>query len=192
MLAYVFWHWPRQGVERAEYEARLVEFHDALRRHPPEAFEHSAAFRGGPCTWGSATEPTYEDWYLTRGTQGIDPLEQGAVHGACQSPHDAVARLAGGGCAGLYTLFAGGPELTSVRHAAWFPKPEGMSYATLETVIAPLASAAGAGVWMRKMVLGPTPEFCLLSPRRIGLSDDRFGGVVARTLEPVVSFARSS
>jgi hypothetical protein len=125
MLAFVFWHWPRPEVERAEYEAGLAEFHDTLRRNPPEGFLHSAAFRGGSCSWGSASGPTYEDWYLTRGTEGLDPLEHGAVHGACQPPHDRVAKLAAGGCAGLYRLRAGTIELPRVRHSLWLAKPDG-------------------------------------------------------------------
>src|SRR5262245_60195576 len=27
MLAYVFWHWPLQGLDRGDYEATLLQFH---------------------------------------------------------------------------------------------------------------------------------------------------------------------
>jgi hypothetical protein len=188
VLAFVFWHWPRAEVGRAEYEARLADFHDTLRRHPPEGFLHSAAFRGGSCSWGSETGPTYEDWYVTRGTDALDPLEHGAVHGACQPPHDAVAKLAAGGCAGLYLLRAGTLDLARVRHSLWVSKPEGVTYAELDAALAP---APGVSLWMRKMVLGPTPEFCLMSAEPLGLPDDRFQGV-ARILEPVAVLARSA
>ena len=44
MLAYVFWHWPHAGVEKAAYEERLGRFHSRLASHPPEGYVSSAAF----------------------------------------------------------------------------------------------------------------------------------------------------
>jgi hypothetical protein len=78
------------------------------------------------------------------------------------APHDAAAALAAGGAAGLYVLRAGAP-VTAPRHAAWFAKPSGMSYGALDAALAPVVAAPDVALWMRFMVLGPTPEFCLHS-----------------------------
>ena len=184
MLAFVFWHWPREGVSRSEYEARLQEFHAALRAHPPAGFRHSAAFRGGPAAWGSPSGATYEDWYVTDGTAGLDPLEYGAVNGLCKAPHDTVAALAAGGTAGLYTVRAGVADLRETRACVWFSKPDGLTYAGLESLLRPLVATPGTSLWMRKMVLGPTPEFCVLSGAPVELPNRLEGSL--RTLEPVL------
>ena len=47
--------------------------------------------------------------------------------------------------------------------AHWFGKPEGMSHDDLFSRLAPLVDRAQGALWMRQMVLGPTPEFCLHS-----------------------------
>jgi hypothetical protein len=85
-------------------------------------------------------------------------LNEAAVSGPRLDPHNAVANLAGGGTAGLYGLRAGSaPPVPAM--ATWFAKPDGMSYAALDEMLAPF-TVAGA-LWMRQMVLGPSPEFCL-------------------------------
>ena len=38
-----------------------------------------------------------------------------------------------------------------------------MSYAALFALLEPVVAAAQGGLWIRQMVLGPTPEFCLQS-----------------------------
>jgi len=104
----------------------------------------------------------YEDWYLVRDMAALAPLNEGAVSGPRLEPHNAVARLAAGGTAGLYGLNAG-TALEGPAHAAWFGKPAGMSYAALFELLRPLVDSAQGGLWMRQLVLGPTPEFCLQS-----------------------------
>jgi len=104
----------------------------------------------------------YEDWYLVRDMAALAPLNEGAVSGPRLEPHNAVARLAADGTAGLYGLSAG-VTLERPAHAAWFGKPAGMSYAALFELLRPLVDSARGGLWMRQMVLGPTPEFCLRS-----------------------------
>ncbi|HEU5217117.1 MAG TPA: hypothetical protein VFU23_00560 [Gemmatimonadales bacterium] len=96
------------------------------------------------------------------------PLNEAAVTGPRKAPHDAVARLAAGGAAGLYGLRAGAP-LVPPGAAAWFGKPAGMSYAALDELLGPIASAGNAALWMRQMVLGPTPEFCLQTMTAVDL-----------------------
>ena len=96
------------------------------------------------------------------------PLNEAAVSGPRLDPHNAIARLAEGGTAGLYGLKAGAP-LTRPAQAAWFGKPPGMSYAALFGILEPVVRSVQGGLWMRQMVLGPTPEFCLSSGAPVAL-----------------------
>jgi hypothetical protein len=170
MLAYVFWHWPRPGVSPAVYEATQRRFHSALAGAPPPGFirSFSAALSGAP--WAAQGGPAYEDWYLVDRSAALDPLNQAAITASRQAPHDAAAALAAGGAAGLYVLRAGTP-LPAPRHATWFAKPRGMTYADLDATLRDVV-AGGACLWMRYMVLGPTPEFCLQSAAPLNLPLD--------------------
>lgn len=116
----------------------------------------------GGAPWAHQGGVAYEDWYLVRDMAALAPLNEAAVSGPRKAPHDAVARLAGGGTAGLYRLQSGAP-LVPPGAAAWFGKPSGMTYASLFSLVEPVVSGAGGALWMRQMVLGPTPEFCLQS-----------------------------
>jgi hypothetical protein len=157
MLAYVFWHWRRDGVAAAVYEAAQRRFHAALAAAPSAGFSHShsVALRGAP--WAAGGAEAYEDWYVVDASASLDPMNHAAISASRQAPHDAAAALAAGGAAGLYTLRAGA-AITAPAHAIWFAKPAGMTYAALDTLLRDVV-AAGACVWMRYMVLGPTPEF---------------------------------
>ncbi len=170
MLAYVFWHWPRPGVSPAEYEATQRRFHAALAAAPSPGFtrSRSAALRGAP--WAAQGGDAYEDWYLLDQSAALDPLNHAAITASRQTPHDAAAALAAGGAAGLYVLRAGTP-LPAPGHATWFAKPRGMTYADLDATLRD-AVAGGACLWMRYMVLGPTPEFCLQSAAPLRLPWD--------------------
>ncbi len=116
--------------------------------------------RGAP--WANQGAAAYEDWYLVRDMAALAPLNEAAVSGPRKAPHDAVARLAAAGTAGLYGLQGGAP-LEPPGAAAWFGKPSGMRYASLFALLEPLVSSVQGALWMRQMVLGPTPEFCLQS-----------------------------
>ena len=118
--------------------------------------------------WANAGATAYEDWYLVRDMPALASLNDAAVSGPRRAPHDVVARLAADGTAGLYLLRSGAP-LAAPRAAAWFGKPSGMRYAELFALLDPIVSGAGAGLWMRQMVLGPTPEFCLRSDQPVTL-----------------------
>jgi hypothetical protein len=143
-----------------EYEERLTAFHRALATARPVGFLGSAAFRiaGAPWLAGGG----YEDRYLLDGFGALDSLNRGAVSGDLKAPHDASARLAGGGAAGLYGLAAGDARSLAAAEAAWFGKPEGETYEGFHVSLERAVAAPGSGVWQRQMVLGPTPEFCLL------------------------------
>ena len=161
MFAYTFWHWRRPEVDAATYEAAQRRFHAALAAAPSPGFSrsHSAALRGAP--WAADGGGAYEDWYLIEGTAALDPLNHAAVNAPRRKPHDAAAVLAAGGAAGVYTVRHGAP-LAAPPLALWFAKPEGMTYAQLDAELRHHV-AKGACLWMRYMVLGPTPEFCLHS-----------------------------
>lgn len=157
MLAYVFWHWRRPEVDAAHYEATQRRFHAALAATPPAGFarSHSAEVRGAP--WAAHGGIAYEDWYVVHESASLDSLNIAAITASRQAPHDAAAALAAEGAAGLYTLRAGA-AVTAPTHAVWFAKPAGMTYAALDALLRDVVTA-GACVWMRYMVLGPTPEF---------------------------------
>jgi len=163
MLAYVFWHTRRQDVTREEYEQRLFDFHKVLRANAPAGAHGSRVLRLAGAPWlasaGNASE-TYEDWYFLEDSAGLDRINEAAVSGARQAPHDGVARLAAAGIAGLYRIRSGKRDLRAPR-ALWFSKPGAMSYAALAERFQ--GRASGEALWMRQMTLGPTPEFCLQS-----------------------------
>lgn len=169
MLAYVFWHWPAAGVDRADYEATLARFHGGLAGASPDGFRASVAFRLDAPPWTRPDGAVYEDWYLVDGSAALDPLNDGAVSGACAEPHARVASLAAGGAGGLYRLRRGDARAAGeVGFALWFSKPDRMRYDDLDEALAGVAGA-GAAVWGRQMVLGPAPEFCLHAPGAVEL-----------------------
>jgi hypothetical protein len=143
MLAYVFWHRPR---EAAGYEAAVVDYHRALAEEAIEGFHGSSSHRAGGVPWLEG-EPVYEDWYLLEAAWAIDPLGDAAVSGRMQGAHRRVAALTGAMTAGLYKLVEGEP--VDAPHAAWFGRP---------------VPKISGSLWRRQLVLGPTPEFCLLTP----------------------------
>jgi len=53
--------------------------------------------------------------------------------------------------------------------AYWVEKPTGTSYGNFYSLLRPAIRLAGAVLWGRQMVLGPTREFCLHSPEAIEL-----------------------
>jgi hypothetical protein len=167
VLAYVFWHRPAPGVDAAGYETALAAFHAALGDHPPEGFAGSAAYRVPGAPWLPGEVGDYEDWYLVRDWAALGRLNDAAVEGPRAAPHDLVAHRAGAGAGGVYRLLAGEPApLEAAPHAAWLAKPSGTAYAELGEA---LAGAGAAAVWQRQLVLGPAPEYVLLSPARLGL-----------------------
>jgi hypothetical protein len=151
MLAYVFWHCPRAGVNEAAYEARLRAFHRAL------GFR-SASFRLSGLPF--AERGGYEDWYLVDGWTQLGELNRAAISGPRQAPHDAVAEAARDGWGAVYAL-ARGDALPPVA-TRWMDKPREQTYDAF------LGNLRGATVWQRQMVLGPAPEFCVVENGRDG------------------------
>jgi hypothetical protein len=135
VLAYLFWHRPREDVERDRYEEALRRFHDSLANP-------SAAFRLDRLPFADAAG--YEDWYLVDGWAELGELNATAVDATHGGYHDAAAELVAEGWGGVYALVRGEAEPPATARWQWKPPDD----------------AAGA-VWRRQMVLGPAPEFCV-------------------------------
>jgi hypothetical protein len=146
MLAYLFWHRPSAGVGAADYENRLRAFHSQLNIRSASFLVSALPFTDGG---------GYEDWYLVGNWAELGALSDMAVSGESQMPHDAIAQLAGEGWGAVYRLVRG--ECRPPLANRWASKPVGRSYrAFLDSVTEPV-------VWQRQMVLGPAPEFCILT-----------------------------
>jgi hypothetical protein len=175
MLAYVFWHWRYPEIDSATYTSRLRAFHSVLAEHKPAGLQYSMVFCSAGAPWLPTTLEVYEDWYLMDGSAALDLLNEAAVSGAQRAPHDKVARGAAGGAGGLYRFRAGDLRIAEAQFALWLAKPPGMSYDDFYAAMQPWTSQAGVGLWGRQMTLGPTPEFCLLTPAPVQLPE-RFHG----------------
>lgn len=169
MLAYVFWHWPRFDVNLSNYQTNLRNFHRTLGANAPPGFHHSTVFSIKGADWLDTTGPLFEEWYLLNNSAAMDLLNDAAVTGACEKPHNEVARDAAGGTAGLYRLRRGNADLSRKRAAVWFSKPDGMSYKDFFARIDE-EKLSGVALWQRQMTLGPTREFCLLSESQEAIS----------------------
>ena len=178
MLAYVFWHWPQPGIDQDTYVAHLASFHQTLAANKPSGFQRSAVFRIRNADWLKTQGDAYEEWYLLDDSAAMDRLNEAAVSGACEEPHNRVAREAADGIGGLYRLRIGEENLAQARFAAWLSKPAGVSYNDFYAVLQPLTSREGVALWSRQMTLGPTTEFCIHSPTEIELPKGYTGQIL--------------
>jgi hypothetical protein len=179
MLAYVFWHRPARGGDVTAYEAALRGFHDALAGSPPAGYGGSCALAMGDAPWLAGDDPAYEDWYLVDDWPALGTLDAHAVSGALAAPHDAAARRAGNGTAGVYSLLAGAPGPPVQPWRAWLGKPDGMPYPEFHAALAALLPA-GAAAWQRRMTLGPAGEYGLAAAEPLELPwPAKAGGVRA-------------
>jgi hypothetical protein len=170
MLAYIFWHWRNPDADREAYKNSLIEFHKTLAAHKSAGFHYSVVFRvASQAPWLQASGDAYADWYLLEGSAALDPLNEAAVTGFRKDSHDKVARLAAGGAGSLYRLRTGEPNPSASKFALWLSKPAGTSYEEFYAQLQPWTSQPGFGLWGRQMLLGPTPEFCLLASTRVEL-----------------------
>ena len=179
MLAYVFWHWPYPNVARESYQDDLLEFHRSLATSKPDGFQYSVVFRIKGTPWIGEELEAYEDCYVVESSCALDLLNDAAVSHSRKEPHDRVAQRAAGGAGGLYRFRKGQMDLRQSHFAAWLSKPTGTSYEMFYNSLSRWTSQPGVGLWGRQMVLGPTPEFCLLSPERIDLPET-FDGLTLR------------
>jgi hypothetical protein len=169
MLAYVFWHWPQSSVDSAAYVEHLVAFHQTLAAHKPTGFQRSVVFRIHGASWLDTSDDAYEEWYLLEDSAAMDRLNEAAVTGVCEEPHNKVARQAAGGTGGLYRLRAGSEDLAQTNFAVWLSKPDGVAYKDFYATLEPLTSKQNIALWGRQMTLGPTTEFCIHSTTAIQL-----------------------
>jgi len=169
MLAYVFWHWPQSHIDHDSYINHLIDFHNTLAANKPPGFHESVVFRIRGASWLNTNDEAYEEWYLLDDSAAMDPLNDAAVSGVCEAPHNRVAREAAAGIGGLYRLRAGQGRLSESRHALWLSKPAGVSYKDFYATLQPLTSQPGVALWGRQMTLGPTTEFCIHSSTPIEL-----------------------
>jgi hypothetical protein len=165
MLAYVFWHWPGEGVGADRYLDRLLAFHRALAASPSRGLRGTEALAVDGEPWPGAKAAAgrlYEDWYMIEDFAALGALNEAAVSFARREPHDAVASLAAGGAGGIYRILKAAPVGDEV---CWFAKPPGMTYADLLDRI-----PTEAGLSQRQLVLGPAPEFRLAGPAPSGIA----------------------
>ena len=165
MLAYVFWHAPRAD-DAARYGAGLAAFHTALADDPPHGFVRSWTMQVAAVSWLPPAPAHYVDWYLLDDFTALGALNEAAVTGTRQPPHDAVADLARTGTAGVVALVPGsdaaGAGAGGADHVvlSMVDKPPGTAYADFNDAI--VEAAGGAPCWMRQMTLGPGPEYIVV------------------------------
>ena len=178
MLAYVFWHWPQSHITRELYLEHLVAFHQTLGANKPRGFKRSVVFSIRSANWLNTSGEAFEEWYLLEDSAAMDPLNDAAVSGVCEEPHNRVAREAADGTGGLYRLRTGQEDLAQSRFAVWLSKPNGVSYPDFYRALEPITSQQGVALWGRQMTLGPTTEFCIHSPAPIQLPENYTGHTI--------------
>jgi hypothetical protein len=173
LLAYVFSHRPATGVDIEAYEESLREFHAALADAAPSGFISSSTFRTGDML---------SDWYMVDSSAALDVVNAAAVSGARASVHDAAARMAADGVGKLLNLHAG--EYFAGRgFEVRFAKPPGMGYVDLYARLQTWTGAPEVSLWRRMMVLGPPPEFTIITSSELELPADLRPEVLRR--EPI-------
>lgn len=177
MLAYVFWHIPREGADPEAYEEKLTAFHDSLVGDPPAGFRASTVFRHYALPWAPSSMFVYEDWYLVESFAALGSLNEAAVADGRKQAHDEAARHSSWGAGGVYRPLGEAASLVG-GFSYWMSKPDGMGY---EAFYEDVGSPAARTLWRRQMVLGPAPEFCVLSETRLELA----------ALDPFESSART-
>jgi hypothetical protein len=178
VLAYVFWHRPRDPSAVAVYEEALLGFHRSLARSLPVGTKASATFRVPELPWLTKTAfetqggsldggaAGYEDWYLIEDFAALGVLNEAAVGRGHLTSHDQVANRLGSGAGGLYGLIEGEPSaeaLGGATTAVWVGRPAGSKRHALDELLGDGMNPVVASLWRRQLVFGPAPEFCLLT-----------------------------
>lgn len=168
MLAYLFWHRPREVGQAAAYELALQAFHRSLQRSPPAGLIASACYRL-PAALPWIAEPAYEDWYLLQDWGALGVLNEAAVGRGHGSAHEQAARAMADGAGGVFALLegeAGALRLGTATVQVWVARPLGRSRRAPGEELAELLADGmrpGTGsVWRRQLVLGPAPELCVV------------------------------
>ncbi len=191
MLAYVFWHSPRDADAVEAYEQAQLAFHRSLAHSRPVGMCASASFRLTQRPWPthkSGVGVSYEDWYLLDDFTALGVLNEAAVGRGHRTSHDEIAGRLGSGAGGLYGLIEGDHRadlLAAASVAVWVAPPPGGSREMLGELLADGIEPGHASLWRRHLVLGPAPEFCLLAGEApAGVAPERLpAGWTATTLE---------
>jgi hypothetical protein len=162
MLAYVFSHRAGPNTDAGLYEETLRGFHASLAAAMPRGFIRSLTYRSGSM---------YSDWYLVEDSAALDAINEAAVTGGREAPHHAAARMAVDGVGKLLSLVAGRLDLDAGNETR-FSKPPGVGYPDLYAALRDLTQETGASLWRRMMVLGPPPEFTLLTRKPVELPSE--------------------
>jgi len=173
LLAYVFSHRPASGVAIEAYEESLREFHAALADAAPSGFISSSTFRTGDM---------FSDWYMVDSSAALDVVNAAAVSGARASVHDAAARMAADGVGKLLKLHSG-EYFAGSGFEVRFAKPPGMGYVDHYARLQTWTGAPEVSLWRRMMVLGPPPEFTIITSSELELPADMRPEVLRR--EPI-------
>jgi hypothetical protein len=161
VLAYVFWHTPSPGGDATTYEEALRGFHQALGGHAPGGFVGSTSHAIADAPWMHG--PGYEDWYLVEDWAALGALNEAAVDARRRAPHDEVAAGVAGGSGAVYLLRAGRPSQDTTEEALWLEKPGGVTYGSFRERLEMLVAGGVGGIWERQLVLGPAPEYCVMT-----------------------------
>ncbi len=179
MLAYLFWHRPREGAPAEDYEQALETFHRSLAHRPPAGMTAVASYRLSELPWRAPDAdglraPAYEDWYLVSDYASLGVLNEAAAGRGHRSRHDGIAALAGPGAGAVYALLEGEPNVAALAGAGvavWVTtQAQPASARAPERGLGP-AELVGDGMdratsslWRRQLVLGPAPELCVVGP----------------------------
>lgn len=178
MLAYVFWHRPAAGVDGGEYESALDRFHRSLAHSPPSGLHGSTTLRAQALPWLKGQGQAYEDWYEVESWSALGVLEAAAVSRGHEGAHREAASRAGDGTAAVYRLIEGELRPAQARLAAWVTRPAGQGEIAVAQLLGDGFAGADSSLWQRCLVLGPAPEFCVLTgtselPPETGLAAGR-------------------
>ncbi|MGC8515980.1 MAG: hypothetical protein ACP5OC_07605 [Thermoplasmata archaeon] len=187
MIGYVFWHQKIDSVASSDYEKTLKDFHEKLMHAGIRGYLGSVSLKIEGAHWIGSKKSGYEDWYYMTDSGVIDILNHGAVSGDMMPIHNNAAGLATGMHAGLYQLKSPSAKHKESQWCIWFSKPGGKSYDDFDRMIASAVPANSIDIWRRQMVLGPTPEFCIISDKRIDLDPETKPEYVKRTV--ILKFA---
>jgi hypothetical protein len=165
MLAYLFWHEPRPGVDEEQYVSLLQAFHAVLAEAPPPGFRRSWSVRLQRAPWDDGPAGIFEDWYLVDDWTAIGQLNENATKAPRDDAHHEIARRATNGRGAIYRFDHGSLD-GPAPWAGWLPKPDGASYdAFVPELVEAAASGGQAAILRRQMVLGPAPEYVVLAER---------------------------
>jgi hypothetical protein len=171
LLAYVFSHRLADAAHASAYEDSLRQFHEQLATAAIDGFIASATFAVGT---------GYSDWYLLESSAAMDALNVAAISGPRAPAHDSAARMASDGVGKLLSLAVGSPSLAAGFEVR-FGKPTGTPYVDFYARMKAWVEEPGVSLWRRMMVLGPAPEFCLLTPEKVELPAEMHPEVLRRT-----------